>query len=61
MAKGIQEKIIEKIAMNFVNEVSRRVTKAAIDKGEKAIKKHSDAKKAGRRDTASIDDENDIE
>lgn len=61
MAKSIGEKIIEKMAMNFVNEVSRRATKAFLDRGEKEVRKRADSKKAARLDNASIEEEEIIE
>lgn len=57
MAKSIGQKIIDKLAMSFVNEVSKRATKVVVDKGEAVLRKRVDKKNAARLDDDELEEE----
>ena len=50
MAKSIQQRVIEKTIMNFVDAASKRVAKLFTDKTEEEIRKHRDKKNARKVD-----------
>lgn len=57
MAKSIQQRVIEKAIMNFVDAASKRAAKLFTDKTEEQLRKHQDKKNAKKIDDESTDKE----
>ena len=57
MAKNIQERILEKFIMNFVDAGSKRAAKLFTDKTEETLRKHQDKKNAKKIEETDNDKE----
>jgi len=57
MAKTIQQRILEKFIMNFVDAGSKRAAKLFTDKTEEQIRKHKDKKNARKIDEETSEKE----
>ena len=57
MTKTIQQKVIEKAIMNFVDAASKRAAKVFTEKTEQKLKKHQDKKNARKIDVESSEED----
>lgn len=60
MAKSIQQRIIEKTIMNFVDAASKRAAKVFTDKTEAQVRKYQDKKNAKKIDDQDASGEKEV-
>lgn len=61
MAKTIGQKAFDKAVMSLVGEMTRRASKKIVDRGEEALRKSQDKKRASRIESERDDDDDDDE